>query len=245
MDISDLDRAFEDKYQHAFHRGIVSIYNGGEKISDIVSLDQHPFTEKATGTGALRFGGEHTMDHSTIKDIFVRPDGTSDFSKLSERTFQEFLKKADSVYYKDDIAKKGRRRNMRWGGYSARDHEIGRPYVVVGVYFFSRLVQGIIELSREPWTWHQDFLRRSVQRNHHNVVNKVRALAQQVLKTEGDWPELWRGGTDKDVFSIEEIMEHWRYKTPYPAIGKGEYSHLHTKLDLNPLGSMLRAERPK
>lgn len=50
------------------------------------------------------------------------------------QTFGEFLKKADAVYYADDV--RGPRKNMRWAHYNARDHEYGeRPHVVAGIMF--------------------------------------------------------------------------------------------------------------
>lgn len=227
LDVSDLNRALEVKYQEARHRGILSIYSGGQTLGDIWSQDQRAFTEKTTGVGTFVDGEEHTMDHSTVSDLFVRPDGASDFSKMPERTFQQFLKKADSVYYKGDVVEQGRRRNMRWGGYSARDHEIGRPYVVIGVYFFARLVQGIIALSGEPWTWHEDYLRRAAERNRHSAMKRMESLSKWILESEVAWSE--------GAISNEEVMEQLRYRaSDLVAIGEGEYGRLHAKLDLNP-----------
>lgn len=228
LGMSDLDKAFEDKYQHAVHRGIVSIYDGRQTL-DIWTQDQRPFTERSTGN--LADGEEYTMDHVDFRDLFMRPDGTSDFAKMSERTFEEFLKKADSVYYERDVAKK--RRNMRWGGYSSRDHEVGRSYVVVGVYFFARLVHGIIELSGQPWTWHKDYLKRRIEREHHSVMKRMRTLAEYALKSEVAWP---------DQISIEELMELRCAKGTFPATGKGKYDHLHTKIDLSKLNAYRDSE---
>lgn len=183
--------------------------------------DQAPFAERSMG--GLTDGQEHTMDHSTFKDLFVRPDGTSSFAQMPESTFREFLKKADSVYYERDLRGREHRRNMRWGAYSARDHEIGRPYVTIGVYFFSRLVRGMVQLGKEPWTWHPDFLERSMKRRRYFLERRLKDMAGQVLTGEVDWPE---------VVSVEKMKEQWYNKPRLPEIGKGHYDHLQNVLKL-------------
>ena len=108
-----------------------------------------PFREKKIQKSAA--GAEMTVDHSLTP--FGMPPGPEmkcrTSGECSEKTFEDFLKKADSVYYAGDISKK--RKNMRWEHYSARDHEYGRSYVVIGTNFFARLVKGIIRLSHQKW----------------------------------------------------------------------------------------------
>ena len=218
----DLDKAFEHKYQEAIHKGVFSIYIADRLAAALYLQDHSPFTERSIG--GLKDGEEHTMDHSTFRDLFVRPDGTSSFAQMPESTFTEFLKKADAVYYERDLPGREHRRNMRWGAYSARDHEIGRTYVTIGVYFFSRLVQGVIQLGKEPWVWHHDFLKRTIERHRYRISERMQTLAKQVLTDKVDWPE---------VISAEEMMEQWTsYKQQLPTIGKGNYDHLHTKFEV-------------
>ena len=101
----NLDKAFEDKYQRALHKGVTDIYVGDRLLTSIFLPGECPFVEKSASR--IADGEEHTMDHSTISDLFSRPDGTSDFARMPSGTFKEFLAKADAVYYEDDIPGKG------------------------------------------------------------------------------------------------------------------------------------------
>ncbi len=223
LDRPDLSKAFEHKYQEAIHKGVISIYIGDQLLVSMYGQDQWPFAE--TLMGGLTDGEEHTMDHSTFRDLFVRPDGTSPFAQMPEHTFKEFLGKADSVYYERDVPGEEHRRNMRWGAYAARDHEVGRPYVTVGVYLFSRLVQGIVRLGKEPWIWHPDFLERAIERRRYHVREKLKNLAMQTLTEKVDWPE---------VISAKRMMKQWDHKPRLPEIGKGNYDRLHKTLKFDP-----------
>ena len=79
---------------------------------------------------------------------------------------------------------------MRWGHYSARDHEQGRPYVVIGPEFFARLVNGIMQLSHQRWTWDAEFARRWHQHRQYNAMETMKALAKQNLREPIEFPEM-------------------------------------------------------
>ena len=149
-----------------------------------------PFRE--TRISRLSDGAEYTRDHSSFEDFFPQ-QAESNFSKMPYKTFEQFLKKADSSYYEGDLPdKKENRRtpDMRWSHYSARDHEFGRPYSVVGEEFFSRLVKEIIALSQQPWVWGKDFARRHWERHQYVVQRKMRGLADQNFDGKVDFPAL-------------------------------------------------------
>lgn len=216
----NLDKAFEDKYQYALHKGITDIYADDHLLASVFLPGEGPFMERSATW--MADGEEHTMDHSTIRGLFSHPDGTSDFSKMSYDTFEKFLGKADAVYYEGDVPGRENRRNMRWGNYAARDHESGRLYVTIGVYFFARLVQNIITLGHEGWIWHEDFMNRLIVRRKHNVMKNMKTIAMQNLKDEIDWPEM---------ISDSEMKTYFIHPYTGPGIGKGNYDHLHKKLE--------------
>ena len=215
----NLDKAFEDRYQHALHKGITDIYVDDRFLTSIFLQGECPFIERSSSR--MADGEEHTMDHSTFPDLFSHPNGTSDFAQIPLDTFEKFLSKADAVYYEDDIPGRGKRRNMRWANYAARDHESGRLYVAIGEYFFARLVQNMIQLSHTPWTWHKKFLDRYILRRRYNVMEKMKILAMQNLKDEVVWPEM---------ISADKMKEYFIHPDESPEIGKGKYDYLHKKL---------------
>ena len=216
----NLDKAFEDKYQYALHKGITDIYVNDHLINSIFLPDEGPFMERSTTR--MADGEEHTMDHSTVFGLFSHPDGTSNFAKMPYDTFEQFLEKADAVYYEGDAPGKENRRNMRWGNYAARDHESGRLYVTIGVYFFARLVQNIIALGHEGWIWHEDFMNRFIVRRRHNFMEHMKTMAMQNLRHEIDWPEM---------ISDDEMKAYFAHPYTGPDIGKGNYDILHKKLE--------------
>lgn len=76
----------------------------------------------------------------------------------------------------------GKRKDMRWAHYFARDHEYGRPYVMTGIKFFTRLTKGVIRLSNQQWTWYPEFRQRWHRRNQYNIEKIVYArLVPQVI----------------------------------------------------------------
>ena len=218
-DNPNLDKAFEDKYQYALHKGITDIYLDERLLVSIFLQSESPFLERSDSR--IADGEESTMDHSPIQELFSHPDGTSDFAQMPYDTFEKFLSKADAVYYEGDTPGKGKRRNMRWANYTARDHESGRPYVTIGEYFFARLVQNIIQLSHEPWTWHKDFLDHFIIRHKYNIMKRMEILAEQHLKDEVLWPEM---------ISDDKMKKSLLFLPENPEIGKGSYDHLHTRL---------------
>ncbi len=79
---------------------------------------------------------------------------------------------------------------MRWAHYSARDHEYGRPYVVIGTKFFARLVRGVIGLSHREWTWDKGFARRYHERRQYSTRKLMEAHAMQNFREKIDFPEM-------------------------------------------------------
>ena len=161
-------------------------------------------------------GAETTRDNVHERDSLFGPVDLSqtEFSKMNCETFPEFLQKADATYYEIE----GRRRDMRWAGYSSRDHQHGRPYVAIGTEFFARLVAGIIALSsNSQWTWHPDFKERWHRRLQANVGDRIKGLLNQNYRGEANLPEM---------NSIEESVRFWSTKhASYP----DDYDHLHRK----------------
>ena len=139
--------ALEHVYQKALHRGLVDIRVDGERVGMFCRPEDLPFRE--TATSRISDGTEMTLDHVGVEGLFIAQRG-SEFSEMREDTFENFLTKADQSYYERDMPNAKRRDDMRWSHYSARDHEPGRPYVVIGPEFFARLVRGIVQLRVEP-----------------------------------------------------------------------------------------------
>ena len=221
LDNRDMESAFEEVYQEALHKGIRDIYLDGELLWSFFQKEDVPFTE--TRMSRMIDGAEMTLDHAGPDGSLVFPsDDLSKFEQMPYRTFSEFLKKADSVYYERDVD--GSRRNMRWMQYCARDHEYGRPYVVAGSNFFARLVGGILGLSQKQWTWHPDFLQRWHERRQYIIGNLVRIHLKQTYTEVMELPEMK---------SIEEMAT--LYKSPRG--GKHfrdpeTYNLLHKKVNL-------------
>ncbi len=206
----EVQDSFESIYQTALHKGIVDMIVDGECCYQFMFIEDTPFREARTGR--LRHGAEITMDHSDIGQILGLEEGDSDFSRLPCRNFAEFLAKADAVYYG--------RRNMRWAHYSARDHEPGRPYVVVGSRFFARLIQGLIGLANEQWMWDEQFARRWHERRRIVVRDLVHHNLQQSFEECPDLP---------DPKSENEMMEYFR---SFRSARTDDYDSLHAKMGI-------------
>ena len=212
-----LDDALEFVYQNALRKGVTDIHVEDELVGSVFLPGEAPFAERSTTR--MSDGEEHTMDHGNLRGLFAQPDGTSEFARMPIDTFEQFLAKADAVYYEDDAPRaKGRRRNMRWGNYAARDHESARPFVTVGVRFFGRLVQGIVKLGGEAWTWHEEHLARALARRRYSVMEKLRVLAMQNLVGEVQWPEM---------ISDEKMLDQFVHAYDGPSVGNGNFAHLH------------------
>ena len=204
---------FEDVYQHALHSGVVDLYLGETLLDSFYWPENEPFREGVQAR--ITDGAEMTLDHSSITDVMrallSRGIGESQFDHMPYDTFEEFLKKADAVYYESDSNEK--RRNMRWANYSARDHESGRPYVVVGTEFFARLVKGIIELSHNQSTWHQDFTQRWHERRRHDIRKLMETHARQNFKEKIEFPEMVSIDEAQKLFSDPLSVKSTKYET--------------------------------
>ena len=194
-----MDEALEQVYQEALHRGVHDICDGNDVVWSFSHVEDAPFSE--IKTGGLIDGAEMTWDHSDESDpLGFMNHSLSEFEKMPHQTFSEFLGKADAAYYEADVT--GSRRNLRWAHYSARDHEYGRPYVVVGTRFFARLVGGVIALSQQQWTWHPDFAQRWHERRRYIIGELVRVHLKQSYSEETELPEMK---------SVEEMVKLFEF----------------------------------
>ena len=198
LDGRDMKNALEFCYQRALHRGIIDIFLDDELLTSFTLAKDTPFREKVIG--GMADGVEYTNDHSQLNDLLFSGVPKSDFSEMPHRTFEEFLAKADSSYYESDLPDKGRR-DMRWSDYFWRDHEYGRPYTVVGVEFFARLVKEIVTLSHQGWVWDEDLAERWLERHQDIAVGLMKILANQNLEV---------GTQFADPVSLEKAMERHR-----------------------------------
>ena len=219
----DMKNALEIAYQRALHKGVIDIYLDDKRISSVTLAKDTPFREARIG--GMADGVEYTTDHVDDEDlIFPRETTPSKFSQMPLRTFEEFLDKADASYYESDIT--GKRRDMRWADYYFRDHEYGRPYTVVGVEFFARLVKEIVTLSRQHWTWHTDIVERWRERHQYIVVDLMETLAEQNLEEGTKFAEPL--STDK-VMERHQKMSDMLKKHPARDVNADFASMHHTK----------------
>lgn len=202
-----LEREFESVFQTAYHKGVRDLIVGGELVDQFFLVEDAPFREARIG--GLRRGAEVTMDHSSFRQLLIPPEGRSDFGRLPCGNFREFLVKADVAYYG--------RRNMRWAHYSARDHERGRPYVVIGTRFFARLVQALVAMADEQWMWEEQFARRWHERRQVIVRDLVRVHLQQSFEGEPQMP---------DSTPVSVMMESFRSKRSWRT---DDYDSIHVK----------------
>lgn len=218
----EIKSGLEDVYQRALHTGITSFYVDGKLVGSVFLPGNVPFKEVVRRS--LMDGAEMTLDHSSVGDMMGAMlglgGGHSEFSRMPDDTFELFLTKADAVYYGSDTD--GTRRNMHWAKYSARDHEYGRPYVVIGTEFFARLVRGVVEFSEENQaTWHEDFVTRWHERRQHNIKKIMEAHARELYDETIELPEM---------VSIDRTMNLFRLPLPQkPAT----YDSLHARYNFD------------
>lgn len=224
--------ALEHVYQDALHRGLVDVRVDGKCVGMFCKGEDLPFRE--TATSRISDGTEMTLDHVGVEGLFSTERG-SEFSEMREDTFEKFLTKADQSYYDRDMPTKKRRGDMRWSHYSARDHEPGRPYVVIGPEFFARLVNGIVQLSHQRWTWNQEFAKRWHQHHQYNAMERMKALAQQNLSEPLEFPELIP--IDEAMRVLGGLGEPRRHGP------KSGYDYLHNALEFPAKGETPEAQR--
>ena len=187
----DIEKEFESIFQTTYHQGVNDLIVDDELVHQFMLVKDAPFRE--TRIGGLRHGAEITMDHTSLRQLLTPSEGKSDFSRLPCGNFREFLVKADVAYYG--------RHNMRWAHYSARDHERGRPYVVIGTRFFARLVQGLVGMAYEQWMWDERFARRWHERRQVIIRDLVQTHIQQSFKATSELP---------DMRPVDEMMDFFR-----------------------------------
>ena len=212
--------ALEDVYQRALHTGVVDLFVNEELVWSFHLPDDTPFSE--TTVAKIVSGAEMTLDHSLnpLGATIGPKDPMSDFTRMPHETFEDFLGKADSVYY----ALGEKRRNMRWAHYSARDHEYGRSYVVIGPKFFARLVREVIGLSQQLWTWDEGFARRQLERRQDNNRKRMEVLVDQNFREKIDLPEM---------ISLDECLKRvTAMGRPPKRSSKRDYDILHRKWEI-------------
>lgn len=213
--------AFEDIYQEALHKGVTDLYVDDELHGSYLLDDDEPFV--LGNNRSVIDGAEMTLDHADWgRSLSSGSKEISEFQQMPLHTFSDFLKKTDAVYYADD--RQGHRRNIRWANYSARDHEYGRPYVVVGIRFFARLVKGVTGLSNQPWTWHPDFFQRWHERRQYSVDKIVRVHINQSYQDDLDLPEMKPIEQMKSLY--QQMNDGQRFRQ------RDAYKNLHKKLVL-------------
>ncbi len=217
----DMCSAFEEVYQEALHQGITDVYLDDDLRNSYLLDNDRPFIQ--LNKRSVIDGAEMTLDHVDGDPLFSDTGEISEFEMLPYSNFNEFLKKADAVYYK--VYSQGPRKDMRWAHYSARDHEYGRPYVMVGTKFFARLVKGVVELSRQQWVWHPEFRRRWHERSQYTIEKLVHDHLMQRFQSVPELPEM------KSVKEMEAFCQGTRdgkqFRQPQA------YQNLHKKLQLH------------
>ena len=213
FDGRDMQKAFEDAYQTTLHSGLTDLYCDGELVETFLSLNNVPFREVAER--AVIEDAERTLDHlDGVDNLFGnQADGNSEFSKIPD-SFASFLAKADAAYYESDTD--GKRRNIQWMNYNARDHESARPYVIIGDEFFARLVKGILDLANQRWTWHNDFKNRWHERRQSIIGKLVETHIEQNYTQPVDLPEM---------IAIEDAILQLDYSPPEDAPMDYEIHH--------------------
>lgn len=207
----ELADEFESVYQTAFHKGVQDLIVDGELVDRFFLVEDAPFREARMG--GVRHGAAITMDNSSFRQLLTPPEDETDFSRLPCRNFREFLAKADAAYYGGN--------NLRWAHYSARDHERGRPYVVVGTRFFARLVQGLVGMANEQWMWDEQFAARWHERRRVIIRDVVRIHIRQSFTGEPELP---------DLKTVEEMTEWFRSRI---SSRTDDYDSIHGKWKFN------------
>ena len=156
--------ALERVYQEALHSGVFDVHLNGKLVGSFIRAGGVPF--KSAMNARLLDGAEMTLDYSRLalkSEEEISQMGNLEYhsafpgvrglaakifsgnkaaleSEFDQQpgTFVSFLDQADTLYYEVD----GKRKDMRWSDYAARDHEYGRPYAVIGVDFFRSSCQG-------------------------------------------------------------------------------------------------------
>ena len=213
LDGRDMDAALEQEYQKALNKGILDIFIDGKRANGVYLPENKPFKE--VRISKVMDGAEMTLDHlKDSADLIGFTEVESEFTELSEDTFVEFLKKADVAYYG--------KKNMRWAHYTARDHEYGRPYIIIGSEFFARLAQGIVKLSNQQWTWDKNYLRRFHERRQYNIAKIMEAHAQQNFLDPVDFP---------CMKSVDKMMEDHVFKPEFISSFNDHYRNKRERLE--------------
>lgn len=158
-----LEQEFETVFQTAYHKGVQDLIVDGELVHRF-------FLAKHAPSGKPQSGDTGTGPTSPWTTLTLL-NSLSRTRKASQNSPGYHAATYRIAYYGQ--------RNMRWAHYSARDHERGRTYVVIGTRFFARLVQGLVAIAAEQWMWVEQFARRWHERSQVIVMYLVRSHFQQ------------------------------------------------------------------
>ena len=231
----DMKIGLEDAYQKALNRGLLVVtLDDKEMWTVFASIEDIPLREHFTG--GVSDGEEYTIDHLSAGSLMFGPfhkGEKSEFSKLPISTFKQFLEKADRAYYERDSGH-GRRRNLSWESYSARDHERSRPYAVAGMRFFARLAKELVGLSKQYWVSDKARLIRSFERGNYNIRKLMKAHANQRFRDKVTLPPMIPAnelvnkrlefGDDIKV-SVERGYDNLRQKQPWVTKAPSDNRH--------------------
>lgn len=223
MSDREMKHACECAYQKALNKGIRDVFiNDKFALSEFITIEDRPFREEVICF--IGDGMEMTCDHVELPGLIVPETENTDFINMPSHTFEQFLEKSDASYYESDVpGKEGYRRNIRWMDYSARDHEYGRVYVVVGMTFFARLVKELVSLAHQPDFWHKELALRWWNRRNYNIQRRLDILVKQNFHEPEtiEFPEM---------ISAEEAMASHRDRRGNPAeeVNRG-FKHLRSK----------------
>ena len=207
-------RELEHVYQQALHKGVFDFEVDGKVVRRGAVPRNNPFYERVELTQVD--GAERSVDHSTESFGFYEPS-KSGFCLGPPEDFRGLLTRVDAMYYEPDVS--GPRRGIRWEHYAARDHEPGRPYIVVGILFFARLVQAVVRLSYNQRLWNDDFALRWHERRSYNVDTRLKVDLNQRYE-ENDLSKLR---------SPEDMVQRLR-RLSGPAKVPASYDSLHETL---------------
>ena len=217
----DMENGLEDAYQKALNPGLLVVTLDDQHMwTTFASLEDIPLRERITG--GVSDGEEYTLDHSSYESLLFQEldEAKSEFSELPIDTLEQFLYKADQSYYERDRGS-GKRRNMNWAFYSARDHEPGRPYAVAGMRFFARLAKELVGLAKQPWVSDKRRLVREIERGNYNIRELLIVHAKQRFRDEIEFPPM---------ITAEEMADKWLKSVPdVKAAVKRGYDYLRWK----------------
>ena len=182
-----LVKTLDHAYKTALHRGIVDVMEkDGKIIRSFHFTEDQPF--RLVNRSGWSVGAEFTMDDSDGRPFgekILHPLTHPGFSEMSQKTFRDFLEKADRSYFGEAHLKKNRGGlNMRSNDYRARDTIAFNAHARAGTEFFGRLCREIVMMARQPGIWHKRLADREWARGYHNFLHTIESLFRETLSAE-------------------------------------------------------------